>query len=298
MRDMEAWDKLEGSSSPPPDWKVTVEALIRGARDSASLLSCQLQDQASGSPTRVLAEGIIHSISSALLVLDDCEKTAVPWTTNPLQASSDDRQNEVSSGKRKITRGRRAYRSRSLPNSCTTITAKTMKDAYSWRKYGQKRIYKATFPRCYYRCTHKPDRGCQATKQVQQSEEEPTMFVITYMGEHTCRSNPNKASTSESCFISFESRTTEPMMSAPLPIPKLDFDDEVVSSSSQPESSLSEELGFPETMAIEASAPPTLPLISQISFDFSRDYWEFDFMSKNEFINLDDMLNLENDGLS
>nr|QIL87969.1 putative WRKY transcription factor 70 [Lilium longiflorum] len=179
MRDMEASVMLEGSSSPPPDWKLTVEALIRGARDSASLLSCQLQDHASGSPSRVLAEGIIHSISRALLVLDDCEKSAVPTTTNPSPAASDDRQNEVSSGKRKITCGRRVYRRRSLPYSCTTITAKTTKDAYSWRKYGQKRIYNATFPRCYYRCTHKPDRGCQATRQVQQSEEDPAMFVST-----------------------------------------------------------------------------------------------------------------------
>ena len=28
--------------------------------------------------------------------------------------------------------------------------------------------------------------GCPATKQVQRSDEDPTIFVITYKGKHTC----------------------------------------------------------------------------------------------------------------
>nr|AYU71105.1 transcription factor WRKY70 [Lilium regale] len=286
---MEASVKREGSTSPASDWKVTVEALIKGARNSATLLSSLLQDHAPASPTRVLAEEILSSISKALLVLDDCKKSAVPRTSNPSPPFSGDGQNEVSSSKRKIIRSRRVYKSRSHPYSCRTITTKTIDDAYSWRKYGQKAIYNATFPRSYYRCTHKTDRGCRATRQVQQSEEDPTMFVITYMGEHTCRSDPNKASTSESYFLSFGSGTTEPVMLAPLPLPKLDFDEEVVSSACTLDSSLSEELGLPEIMAVEASEPsPTLSLLSQISFDFSRDY--LDMMSNTEFISIDELL--------
>nr|QRX38911.1 transcription factor WRKY14 [Lilium regale] len=286
---MEASVKREGSTSPASDWKMTVEALIRGARDSATLLSSLLQDHAPGSPTRVLTEEILSSISKALLVLDDCEKSAVPRTSNPSPPFSGNRQNEVSSSKRKIIPARRVYKSRSHPYSCTTLTTKTINDGYSWRKYGQKAIYNATFPRSYYRCTHKTDCGCRATRQVQQSEENPTMFVITYMGEHTCRSDPNKASTSESYFLSFGSGTTKPMMLAPLPLPKLDFDEEVVSSASALGSSLSEELGLPEIMAVEASEPsPTLSLLPQISFDFSRGY--LDMMSNAEFINIDELL--------
>ncbi|KAJ7951279.1 WRKY transcription factor [Quillaja saponaria] len=59
-------------------------------------------------------------------------------------------------------------------------------DGYCWRKYGQKDILGANFPRGYYRCTHRHTQGCQATKQVQRSDTDPTIFEITYKGRHTC----------------------------------------------------------------------------------------------------------------
>ncbi|GLT53370.1 hypothetical protein SLA2020_266450 [Shorea laevis] len=59
-------------------------------------------------------------------------------------------------------------------------------DGFSWRKYGQKDILNAKYPRGYYRCTHRNVQGCQATKQVQRSDEDPTVFEITYRGRHTC----------------------------------------------------------------------------------------------------------------
>ncbi|XP_059434019.1 probable WRKY transcription factor 53 [Corylus avellana] len=59
-------------------------------------------------------------------------------------------------------------------------------DGYSWRKYGQKDILNAKYPRGYYRCTHRNVQGCLATKQVQRSDEDPTVFEITYRGRHTC----------------------------------------------------------------------------------------------------------------
>lgn len=40
--------------------------------------------------------------------------------------------------------------------------------------------------RGYYRCTHRNIQGCLATKQVQRSDEDPTIFEITYRGNHTC----------------------------------------------------------------------------------------------------------------
>ncbi|KAE9447536.1 hypothetical protein C3L33_20569, partial [Rhododendron williamsianum] len=45
--------------------------------------------------------------------------------------------------------------------------------------------------RNYYRCTHKFDQGCLATKQVQITEEDPPMHRTTYHGSHTCQ-NPLK----------------------------------------------------------------------------------------------------------
>ncbi|KAF3779681.1 putative WRKY transcription factor 30 [Nymphaea thermarum] len=59
-------------------------------------------------------------------------------------------------------------------------------DGYSWRKYGQKDILGAKYPRGYYRCTHRHAQGCQATKQVQRSDHNPAVFDITYCGKHTC----------------------------------------------------------------------------------------------------------------
>lgn len=70
-------------------------------------------------------------------------------------------------------------------------------DGYSWRKYGQKDILGATYPRGYYRCTHRNVQGCLATKQVQRSDEDPTVFEITYRGKHTCMAASNVVSPSE-----------------------------------------------------------------------------------------------------
>lgn len=41
--------------------------------------------------------------------------------------------------------------------------------------------------RNYFRCTHKFDQGCQATKQVQKIQEDPPVFRTAYHGRHTCR---------------------------------------------------------------------------------------------------------------
>lgn len=41
--------------------------------------------------------------------------------------------------------------------------------------------------RNYFRCTHKHDQNCQATKQVQQISENPTKYNIIYHGQHTCK---------------------------------------------------------------------------------------------------------------
>ncbi|XP_050221547.1 probable WRKY transcription factor 53 [Mercurialis annua] len=61
-----------------------------------------------------------------------------------------------------------------------------LEDGFSWRKYGQKDILGAKYPRGYYRCTHRILQGCLATKQVQRSDEDPTIFDITYRGRHSC----------------------------------------------------------------------------------------------------------------
>ncbi|WCJ26481.1 WRKY DNA-binding protein 30 [Euphorbia peplus] len=59
-------------------------------------------------------------------------------------------------------------------------------DGYIWRKYGQKDILFAKYPRSYYRCTYKNTQNCWATKQMQRYDEDPGVFAITYRGSHTC----------------------------------------------------------------------------------------------------------------
>lgn len=43
--------------------------------------------------------------------------------------------------------------------------------------------------RGYYRCTHRHAQGCLATKQVQKSDEDSSVFEVTYKGRHTCNRN-------------------------------------------------------------------------------------------------------------
>ncbi|CAN6204199.1 unnamed protein product [Urochloa humidicola] len=62
-------------------------------------------------------------------------------------------------------------------------------DGHSWRKYGQKEILGAKYPRGYYRCTHRHSQGCAATKQVQRADEDPKLFDVIYLGDHTCVQN-------------------------------------------------------------------------------------------------------------
>ncbi|KAM0847620.1 hypothetical protein ACQ4PT_054900 [Festuca glaucescens] len=62
----------------------------------------------------------------------------------------------------------------------------TPDDGLSWRKYGQKDILGARFPRGYYRCTYRNAKGCPATKHVQRSDADLAVFNVTYQGAHTC----------------------------------------------------------------------------------------------------------------
>ncbi|XP_052481548.1 uncharacterized protein LOC105764736 isoform X10 [Gossypium raimondii] len=59
-------------------------------------------------------------------------------------------------------------------------------DGFCWRKYGQKDILGAKYPRSFFRCTHRHNQGCLATKTVQRLDDDPTFFEITYHRKHTC----------------------------------------------------------------------------------------------------------------
>ncbi|XP_016496488.1 putative WRKY transcription factor 53 [Nicotiana tabacum] len=83
-------------------------------------------------------------------------------------------------------------------------------DGYSWRKYGQKDILGAKYPRSYYRCTYRLMQNCWATKQVQRSDDDPTLFEITYKGSHTCNQAFNSAHTTSSEKHEFKKQANNP----------------------------------------------------------------------------------------
>ncbi|KAI9107338.1 hypothetical protein K1719_021726 [Acacia pycnantha] len=68
--------------------------------------------------------------------------------------------------------------------SNTNKQSESLEDGYAWRKYGQKEILGAKFPRSYFRCTHKYDEGCQAIKHVQRVDNE-FVYRITYHADMT-----------------------------------------------------------------------------------------------------------------
>ncbi|KAJ8429594.1 hypothetical protein Cgig2_008565 [Carnegiea gigantea] len=141
---------------------------------------------------------------------------------NPDNFSSEDNQfgnskshDSAAETPRKDRRG--CYKRRRNVESVVVDTPALTDDGFAWRKYGQKVILNTTHPRNYYRCTHKIDQGCQATKQVQQISENPTKYRIIYHGNHTCK-NPLKipsvfinSTTPEnpdsSVYLSFEANT-------------------------------------------------------------------------------------------
>ncbi|XP_010537133.1 PREDICTED: LOW QUALITY PROTEIN: probable WRKY transcription factor 27 [Tarenaya hassleriana] len=66
---------------------------------------------------------------------------------------------------------------------CHVTQENLSSDMWAWRKYGQKPIKGSPYPRNYYRCSS--SKGCSARKQVERSNLDPNILVVTYTGEHT-----------------------------------------------------------------------------------------------------------------
>ncbi|CAN6206483.1 unnamed protein product [Urochloa humidicola] len=176
-----------GRSSPSPPsaapWAV-VDNLI-DVRDRAEMLRNMLQGSSPTPPaeaappagTGELIDGIMSSLSSAMSALDTTTTTGRRRRRAGAAVAEPGPQRRTTSTRR-----------RSNSPLLKTITTSTLDDGNSWRKYGQKHIQDSpNNPRSYYRCTHKPDQGCRATRQVQASDDNPSEFLISYFGHHTCR---------------------------------------------------------------------------------------------------------------
>ncbi|KAH7654078.1 WRKY domain-containing protein [Dioscorea alata] len=155
-----------------------MEELIKG-EEKVNMLVSYLADE----KAKELLREVRSSIMKAISVFNDSGEVSEV-------CQESDRRSESSGRKRKgvtMKEGKGGSRRRMSSFPSRKAVVKTAEDGFSWRKYGQKEIFGSSSPRSYFRCTHKHDRNCQATRQVQKSEEDPSMFVITYMGEHTCK---------------------------------------------------------------------------------------------------------------
>ncbi|XP_072997012.1 transcription factor WRKY45-1-like [Typha latifolia] len=265
--------------------------LIKGqesARDLKELLArIFLPAEINGADSSLawgLLDGILGSFSRARIALEHSSCNALA----EIDCDRDHRSEECS-GKKKIQR-RSGYRRRAHPYSSKQVLNKTIDDGFAWRKYGQKIIFSSKFPRSYFRCTHKYDKDCQATRQVQQSEEDPSLFVITYMGEHTCRDTAPKSGDQRPSFvIDFESNAAadrqSPCFLPPLHSLKQESDGEVISNS---------------TLDFSSSEPPMLPEVktssdhhSDVTSAFNSPYGFLDMEFGEADFALDDILSLD-----
>ncbi|CAK7343544.1 unnamed protein product [Dovyalis caffra] len=141
---------------------------------------------------------IMNSFNSTLSILKRGEfdefVSQIPANTQMGSPCWDGRKSEDSgeSGRSttatlKVKDRRGCYKRRKNSHSWMNEASALTDDGHAWRKYGQKLILNAKYPRSYFRCTHKFDQHCQATKQVQRVQEEPPLYRTTYHGHHTCK---------------------------------------------------------------------------------------------------------------
>ncbi|XP_074284675.1 putative WRKY transcription factor 62 [Silene latifolia] len=134
----------------------------------------------------MLLNHIVSSISM-LTSYDDYH-----GNVNKKRRISNDDCGDTSRKKHPFSKGRRGcYKRRRSGDSRVMEVSHLSDDGFGWRKYGQKEILNAKHPRNYYRCTHKHEQNCLATKKVQQISENPTKYLLTYIGNHTCIINNN-----------------------------------------------------------------------------------------------------------
>ncbi|XP_061369485.1 probable WRKY transcription factor 70 [Gastrolobium bilobum] len=208
------------------DRSKAIEELVRGSEFANQLRQLIINggdDQGLESATpfaQSLVTNVLNSFTNAIFLLNKYPTSQSHDQVSQVQKSasssfitptkSEDSQESCKSSTIKDRRG--CYKRRRTTQTYETLSKTPTADGHQWRKYGQKLILKSKYSRNYYRCTHKIDQGCKATKQVQQVQEEPPLHRITYYGHHTCTNlllNPeiildsNSAPNDSSILLSF-----------------------------------------------------------------------------------------------
>ncbi|CAD6258692.1 unnamed protein product [Miscanthus lutarioriparius] len=171
------------SQQPPPSTTQLAQSLLSKALRAlnVALSVMKQQQQPAAGPPAVTPISVVkakpHQFSPPSPASADTQAAIVPSTAT---RGAKRRSSVAMDGKKKIK-----------SSSWATVTAVPYDDGYEWRKYGEKKINGTLFTRSYFRCTYKGDAGCQATKHVQQvdnNSDDPPMFHVTYNNDHTCNS--------------------------------------------------------------------------------------------------------------
>nr|URH10298.1 WRKY55 [Phoebe bournei] len=276
------------------NWSKAIRELTRGrefATELQNLLRKAAGDLESETAGELVAK-IMQSFVDTISILnsgDSHRNSHDPAITRVGAGGPDENMIKDSEGNMKNPAGkdrRRGYKRRRSSVTWTKITPSPFIDDHGWRKYGQKEILGAKHPRSYFRCTHRNDQGCQATKQVQKMEEDPPNYLITYMGHHTCKDLSRTpqiildSTTTQPFSLSFDSnciRKRDPSISSSsfLPI-KQEENEEIFKDftphNSSSSSSTSEHLMPLDLSMFESCGPVTkLPAIASDEGDvFSR----------------------------
>ncbi|KAI4338938.1 hypothetical protein MLD38_023942 [Melastoma candidum] len=142
-----------------------------------------------------LLEKLVRSFDRLLSVMSPevVEEVSLADVGRPRKRGKTNNSNESEGSVRSslaLPRDRRGcYKRRCNGETWEKLSPTMSADDYQWRKYGQKSINNAAHPRNYLRCTHKANKGCMATKQVQKISEDPVTFRTIYQGRHTCTDN-------------------------------------------------------------------------------------------------------------
>ncbi|KAM0841843.1 hypothetical protein ACQ4PT_058754 [Festuca glaucescens] len=178
-------------------YKAVVSELTRGQELTAQLQAEALRALRGQGQAEATAAFILREVSRAFTVCISImggsapAATAAPSHANVAATAAPPHATVATAA----AAGARRARDDGAPRK-SIMTPSPNSDGYQWRKYGQKRIMRTSFPRCYFRCCYHRERSCPATKQVQEQHSNggPRTYLVIYAHEHTChRTSPAAA---------------------------------------------------------------------------------------------------------
>ncbi|XP_060174460.1 WRKY DNA-binding transcription factor 70-like [Lycium barbarum] len=232
------------------DLKSLSKELNRGQEFAYKLREVILKKPLENGGKNMLAEDLVGKIMDSFCnTLSKINSTKsnelvsqVPLAVLPCRKSPEESMGSCMTSSLKDGRG--CNKRRKIPAKNVKETSSLVDDGHVWRKYGQKQILNAPYPRSYYRCTHKFDQGCEATKQEQRIQANPPRFRTMYQGQHTCKTYPTVSQIlldsqtnhgDSSILLSFDSNTNYSYNLYPtLPSTKKEIKEEVSLTCSYP----------------------------------------------------------------